>query len=913
MATLRAEKNMPLKAGETLGNYEILSAIGAGGMGEVYRARDTKLGREVAIKVLPEELSQDPERLARFEREAKLLASLNHTAIATLHGFEDGFLIMELVEGETLGERIGKGALPLGEALPLFIQIAEGLEAAHEKGVIHRDLKPANIKITPEGKVKILDFGLAKAFAPPESEVDDSSHSPTLTKGTALGAIMGTASYMSPEQARGKPVDKRTDIWAFGCCLYETLTGKKAFEGETVTDTISAVVRAEPSWNALPTSVSPRIREFLAECLQKNSRDRIRDIGDARLKLDKALREPGPLVQTSPASIWQGVIPWSLAIAGLVVALAAFFSSRAVPPTLPVARLAVPLSPEAPIATDSLRPSVAISPDGQQLVYVASREGRWHLFARELDEREAVLVPGTEGANNPFFSPDGRWVGFFAGLLLKKISLAGGAPISIATVPPVNRGASWGPDDIIYFTSSPNGGVAAIAAEPENFVPGRWRDDVAPDNAKGEFSHRWPDVLPSGKQVLFTLDTGQGFDNARISVLDIETKQIKTLIDGGTQGRFVRSGHLVFARHGSLWAAPFDEGRLAISSEPVEVVTGVATTPEGAAHFSVSQNGTLAFVPGGLWESNRRLVWVDRDGDVEPLPTPNRPYIQPTLSPDGRRIAVTIQDGSNFDIWLSGVGRGALTRMTFDTGEDFNTVWSPDGRRIIFSSEIGSPETDLRGPSLHAIAAEGSSAPEILIDTERGGVEFAASFHPVESMLAFTFWNQGALIQSYSGTQIRLASLDDREERALLETTFNEHSPMFSPDGRWFAYVSDETGREEIYLRPYPGEGGKRPVSTDGGTEPLWAPNGRELFYRNGDKVIAVRVAPDPELSLGSPEVLFEGRFEVTHRPDIPRNYDVSRDGQRFLMVQKLNETTPTQVNVVLNWFEELKQLVPTD
>ena len=910
---------MTLASGTRLGQYEIVDSIGAGGMGEVYRARDTKLGREVAVKVLPEQLSRDRERLARFEREAKLLAALNHPAIAHLYGFEEEggtiFLIMELVEGETLAERIARGPVPVDEALPLLIQIAEGLEAAHEKGIIHRDLKPANAKITPDGHIKILDFGLAKAFSPEQDVSAEMSQSPTLTKGTALGAIMGTAAYMSPEQAKGNVVDRRADIWAFGCVAFEVLTGRRTFRGDDVSETLASVLRDEPRWEELSDSLPWRVRELLEACLQKNARERVRDIGDARLQIEKALREPGTQAQTAvdAPSIWRQALPWILAAAGFVTAIAGFLSSRTDPRTLPVARLAIPLSSEAPIATDSIRASVAISPDGQQLVYVANREGQWHLFSRELDEPDAVLLPGTEGANNPFFSPDGRWVGFFAGLLLKKVSLAGGAPVSIATVPPVNRGASWGPDETIYFTASPNGGLATISANPENAGVMQRNKFVVPDNAKGEFSYRWPNVLPNGKGVLFTLDTGEGFDNARISVLEIETGQIKTLIDGGTHARYVHSGHVVFARHGSLWAAPFDEDRLEVLGEAVTVVTGVATEPEGTAHFSASENGTLAFVPGGLWESNRRLVWVDREGFVEPLTTPNRPYLQPTLSPDGRWIAITIQDGSNFDIWLSEVARGTLTRMTFDPGEDFNTVWSPDGGRIVFSSETGSSETDTRGPSLHAAAADGSGVPEILIDTERGGVEFPGSFHPADNILGFTFWNQNASIQSYRGTEIRLASLDDHEERPLLETTFNEHSPMFSPDGRWFAYVSDETGSDEVYLRPYPGEGGKRSVSTDGGAEPVWAPNGRELFYRNGDKMMAVSIETDPELSIESPELLFEGRFAVTHRPDTPRNYDVSRDGQHFLMVQTVDDPAPTQINIVLNWFEELERLVPTE
>ena len=903
---------MPLSPGTKLAQYEVVEAIGKGGMGEVYRARDTKLGRDVAIKVLPEEFARDQERLDRFEREARLLAQLNHANIATLYGLEehDGqqFIVMELVEGATLAERIAKGHIPLDEALPLFIQIAEGLEAAHEKGIVHRDLKPANIKIGLDGKPKILDFGLAKAFVGERESAAESSQSPTLTKGTALGAIMGTASYMSPEQAKGKKVDKRADVWAFGCVVFEVLTGRRTFGGDDVSETLASVLRDDPDWDALPTSIPWRLRELLEACLQKNARERLRDIGDAQLQLVKTPREPTPTA-AGASPIWQKVLPWSLAMAGLVAGIASFVSNGSVSSTPAVARLAIPLSSEALIATDSIRSSVAISPDGQQIVYVGNREGQWHLFSRQLDEREASLLAGTEGANNPFFSPDGRWVGFFAGVLLKKISLAGGAPVWMATVPPVNRGASWGPDDTIHFTSSPNGGLSIVSADKER----KRLEWVVPNNAKGEFSYRWPDVLPGGEGVLFTLDTGEGFDNARVSVIDLETKVIQTVVDGGTHARYVRSGHVVFAREGSLWAVPFDEGRFEALGEAVKVVDGVATEPEGAAHFSVSNNGTLAFVSGGVWEVNRRLVWVDRNGAINPLPAPGRAYLQPMLSPDDRWVVVAVQDGSNTDIWLSEVARGNLTRMTFDSGEDFNPVWSPDGTRIVFSSEISSRQPRTRGPSLHAIAADGSGAPELLIDTERGGVEFAGSFHPAENLLGFSFWDMTVSLQEYRGLEIRLAYLDEREERPLLETTFNEHSPMFSADGRWFAYVSDETGREEIYLRPYPGDGGKRSVSPDGGNEPLWSSSGRELFYRNGDKMMVVRVETEPELRVGTPEVLFEGRFAITHRPDTPRNYDVSRDGQRFLMVQTVDDPAPAQINMVLNWFDELERLVPTN
>ena len=601
------------------------------------------------------------------------------------------YLVMELVEGETLAARIARGPIPIDEALPLFVQIAEGLEAAHEKGVIHRDLKPGNVMITPDGKPKILDFGLAKAFSPERDVSAETSQSPTLTKGTALGVIMGTAAYMSPEQAKGKVVDRRADIWAFGCVLFEALKGRRVFGGDDVSETLASVLRDEPPWADLPASLPWRVRELLEQCLQKNVRERLHDIGDGRLQIEKAQREPGKLEAASMGG--RQALPWGLAVTGFVAALAGWLWNPTTPSSdRAVARLTIPLAVGEHVALDTIRSSIALSPDGQRLVYVANRASQRQLFVRDLDESEAKGLAGTEGATTPFFSPDGRWVGFFSGVTLKKVSPAGGTPVPLAVVPPVNRGASWGLNDAIYLTASPNGGIASLWGDPENsderaVANGSWGPIALPQPSSGQLSFRWPDVLPSGKGVLFTLDTGAGFDNARISVLDLETGQITLLVDGGTYARYVRSGHIVFARDGSLLAIPFHDERLEVYGEPVQVVDGVATDQEGAAHFSVSVNGTRAFVSGDVWDSSRRLVWVDRRGGVDPLPAPPRAYLQPSLSPDGRRIAVTIADGSNTDIWLSEVARGTLTRITSHPGEDFNAVWSPDGNRVVFSSE----------------------------------------------------------------------------------------------------------------------------------------------------------------------------------------------------------------------------------
>ncbi len=645
---------MALDPGARLGPYEILAPIGAGAMGEVYRARDTKLGRQVAIKVLPDEFSRDNVRLARFEREAQLLASLNHTNIATLYGLEESeghkFLAMELVEGETLAERIASGAIPLEEALPLFKQIAEGLEAAHEKGVIHRDLKPANIKITPEGKAKILDFGLAKAgFAH-----DVKSESPTVTRrGTETGAILGTAAYMSPEQSRGKAVDKRTDIWAFGCCLYEALTGKVAFLGETVSDTIANILEREPEWQALPGATPGSVRALLRRCLKKDSNERLRDIGDARIEIDEARSEPPGPLSTVPAAaqlpLWRRALPWSIAALMVVVAGMAVWNvirpSPLVPPTL--THFVVALDSEQQLAVRPMLP-IAFSPDGTQLVYAAqplgdaTYSGRTQLYLRRPNEFDARPIPGTEGAQNPFFSPDGRWVGFHANRTLLKVSVAGAAPQKICDASFALLGASWGPDDTIIF-GVPAGGLRRVSAAggiPETLT--------TPDFAKGEASHGFPHILPNGTHVLFIINTVEG---NRVGVLSLESGEWRTLHQLGKGGRthYLSTGHLVYGQTGSLLAVAFDLEQLEPKGSPVPILEGVLSERwlgYDVSYFALSGNGTLVYVPGGGATAESRLVWVDREGRATPLWNERGIYRHPRLAPDGARLAVT----ASFDI-----------------------------------------------------------------------------------------------------------------------------------------------------------------------------------------------------------------------------------------------------------------------
>jgi serine/threonine-protein kinase len=601
--------------GKTLSHYKVLEKIGQGGMGEVYRAEDTNLDREVAIKVLPEQFTKDPQRLARFEREAKLLAQLNHPNIAAIYGLEEAdgvrFLALELVPGETLQERVAKGPVPVEEALEVCRQIAEGVEAAHEKGVIHRDLKPANVKVTPNGKVKILDFGLAKAFEA-ETPVTDISQSPTLTEEmTRAGVILGTAAYMSPEQAKDKPVDKRADVFAFGAVLYELLTGKRAFEGETITETIAAVLKSEPDWEKLPSDTPWRIKELLDDCLQKEAHDRSHDISHTRIQIKKALKEPATASPTGVSSrvqspAWRKAVPWSIAAVALVIAGVAVWNltPSSIPASLTTFALNLPSSDR---FTTLGHEVLALSPDGTRLVYSVAND---QLYLREMDQLESQPIPGTQGADGPFFSPGGQWVGFTAGAL-KKVSITGGAPVTLSD--DVNiHGASWGADDTIIFApNSGNRGLFRISAAG--------RDPVAlttPDPNKSETAHSWPQILPGGQAVLFTVWTGGIWDDARIVVEQIEERERRVLIEGGTHAQYVPTGHLVYSRANTLMAVPFDLARLEITGSPLPVVVGVwQGAVSGVAQFAFSDLGSLVYVPGSSAAAERTLVWVNRQGD----------------------------------------------------------------------------------------------------------------------------------------------------------------------------------------------------------------------------------------------------------------------------------------------------------
>jgi serine/threonine-protein kinase len=893
----------------TLGHYSLEEKLGAGGMGVVYRAHDAVLRREVAIKVLPEGFTSDPQRLARFEREAQLLASLSHPNVGAIHGMEEAggvrYLVLELVPGETLAERLAQGPLSVVEALDVCRQIAEGLEAAHEHGIIHRDLKPANVKITPQGRVKVLDFGLAKAFAGSTS-APDLSHSPTVTlEGTREGVILGTVTYMSPEQARGKALDERTDIWSFGCVLYETLTARPPFSGETVSDMLAAILGKEPDWDRLPKETPARVRLLLRRCLRKDPTRRLRSIGDARLELEEdraVLAEAEALaVPGRRAGILAG------ALVGIVVGALGAWLATSVPnrekatPASPV-RFSILLRPGETVRTGFNR-MVAISQDGARIAYVARSGTRQMIYLRRINQLEAKPIPGTENSGLPFFSPDGQWLGFWNGASskLKKIAFSGGAPLTICKSEGV-YGVSWGQDGTISLTpQTPNGVVARVSSSGDALEP-----LTKLDLSKGERNHRFAEFLPSGKAVLFTVGTNdmETFDDARIAVQSLETGERKTLIEGGTCALYSPSGHIVYARGGTLLAVPFDAKRLAVTGPPVPVLSGVfESVNNGSAQFAISEDGSLVYVPGPAEGAKRLPVWVNRDGKAEPLPLQERPYLHPRVSPDGTELAIEIE-GPSHDFYLFDFGRNMLTKMTFD-GYSHWPLWTPDGRKLTFRSwRTGSM-------TMWWMPADRSGPEERL--TNVGTMQSPASWSPDVRVVAFTQVNDDTGPDVYV-----LDRAAGAEPRPFARSKFAEGSPRFSPDGTWIAYTSNESGRNEIYAQPYPGPGPKIQISNEGGTDAVWSPARGELFYRNGDNMMVAEVTTSPTFKVSAPRILWEGHYShgmsSSCGPPGPTssNYDVTPDGKRFLMIRDRDQdANPNVIQVVLHWANELARIVP--
>ncbi len=891
--------------GRTIAHYRVLAKIGEGGMGVVYRAEDRKLGRQVAIKFLAESFARDEERLARFAREARLLAALVHPNIAAIHGLEEWegkpFLVLELAEGKTLAERLKKGRIPLDETLDICRQIAEGLEAAHEKGIIHRDLKPANVKVTPEGKVKILDFGLAKAFYEKAAPVDP-SWSPTITEQmTAPGVILGTAAYMSPEQARGKVVDKRADIWAFACVLYECLTAKRAFQGEMITETVAAILKSEPDWTLLPADTPPSVRSLLGRCLQKEPGFRLHDIADARIEMLEKPSEPAeiiPVAQRFPLGWLLSTGAASLLVGVLIgPAVMKYFKPTASSMPQSVVRASIRLEPGhwldgwrwlPPYGFDQpTRTALAISSDGHFIVYSAIAENagpqvKSQLYLRRSDQLEAKPISGAEGGVSPFLPPDDRWVGFWAGEAgqftagkLMKVSIDGGVPVTVCDAA-WSAGASWGPDNSIVFPPGGDSGLSRVSADG-----GKPEILTTPDRTNGEASHRLPHWLPDGKGVLFTITQLWHDSQPRVALLDLKTRKWGVLMEDAADARYVSTGHLVFLRQGILMAVPFDLEKLQLTGQSVPAISNVMQAVNipyagwctAAGQFSVSDSGWLVYVSGGIvpdWENS--LVWVDQKGTAQPAASFKAPFYSPRLSPNERRIAYTSM-GRQWQAWVLDLDRGTASLLTREAIA-LHIAWTSDGKRAVFAG-IGPGQG-----GLYWQPADGSQPMERL--TTSDFLQVPGSFSPDGTILAFVEYGR-------TGAEADILLLDLRSRRVtpFLNSRAFEGYPEFSSDGRWLAYTSDESGRQEVYVQPFPGLGGKWMISSEGGTEPLWARNGKQLFYRSIDyqQVWVVDVRADGSFSPGKPRLLFKAPEFALGWP--VRGWDISRDGQKFLMVKQ--------------------------
>ena len=901
---------MTLSPNTTLAHYTIISKIGAGGMGEVYRARDDRLAREVAIKLLPSDLATNADRLQRFEQEARATSALNHPNILTVYdiGTHNGapYLVAELLTGEELREELKNGLLPQRKAVDYAQQISQGLAAAHAKGITHRDLKPENIFVTTDGRVKILDFGLAK-LRPQRDEVV-SSEVLTEKQITDPGTVMGTVGYMSPEQVRGHVVDHRSDIFSFGSILYEMLTGQRAFQRETAAETMAAILKEEPKELVeTTTQINLPLEKILRRCLQKKPENRFHSAHDLAFALDALSTLSGarpqlsssPVDTTSTAQMLRDRLGWIVAGCLLVGLLATvsfmMLRSRASSSSAsPIVRFEVLVPGKAALALVRW-PAIALSPDGSTLSFVATTDGINRLYVRRRDETEAKALPGTEGAAEPVFSPNGKWIAFMSDFSIKKVSLDG--PLSTVVKVGDARGLCWAGDDSLIYAPVPAGGLFKISATGDNA-----QEISKLDAAKKERTHRWPQTLPKGKAVIFTvgtLDSPDSYERANIEAVILATGERRLVMQNASMARYVPTGHLIFARGGSLYAIRFDSDKLTTegSAEPVlQGVDGDETT--GASHFAIGDDGTLAYVPGATGFNDRKLFWVDQSGNSQPLSAVAAQYNDIRISPDGSRVAMILGSSGTGDVWVYDLARSTSTRLTFNLA-NASPVWSPDGKSIYYT-EI---ESTGRFSTLYRKAADGSREAEKLSSLET--TAYVKAISPDGGRAIFDYQ-----MNINSGDITELGLQPNATTVRLVNSSFNEYAAALSADGHWLAYQSNENVRPEIFVRDMSGSGGRWQVSTDGGEEPHWSNDGRQLFYRKQDSFMGVTCEVQPTFKAGTPKDLFKGIFDLRSNSGV--TYDVDPKSGRLLMIRPAEGSIETtKIKVVLNWFEEVKRLVP--
>jgi len=875
--------------GTRLGPYEVTAAIGAGGMGEVYRARDTRLDRSVAIKVLPERLSSNPQLRERFSREAKAISNLTHPHICALYdiGQSEGtdYLVMELLEGESLADRLSRGPLPPEQVIRFGVQIAEALYTAHRQGIVHRDLKPGNVMLTKAG-AKLLDFGLASVAAPEAGAATLATERRPLTED---GVVLGTFQYMAPEQVEGQPADPRTDIFALGATLYEMATGRRAFEGKTRASLIASILDREPPPISTVAPASPlALDRVIRTCMAKDPEDRWQSAHDVATELRWVADSSSAMLAERGRRGLSKRVLWAIGgtVAGLAIgATVTWLAARQTKPgAAPVARFIIALPPQAPLYYGG-QPAVAISPDGTRIVYRAKDGEHTHLYTRSIGQLVPALVPGTENGRAPAFSPDGRSIAFLDELKLKKVALDGGLPVVLADTAGGGIGTRWFGDSI-YFVRAFTGGIWSVPQEG-----GTPRQLVKADPAKGARAVVWPDVLPGGKTILVTVWNNGSWDDAKIVAYPIAGGEPKVVVDGGTCSRYVPTGHLLFERGGALYAVAFDAKNVRVTSAPVPVLDGLASgVTNGEAHYSVSDNGTLVYVPGGVREDKRSLLWVDRRGNEQLVAPTQRAYASPAISPDGRTVALTLETAT-FDVWQLDIERDSLSRVSFG-GDDSGPVWTPDGTRLIYSSSRSGHN------NLYWAASDNSSGEQRLTAGDRD--QYPNMVSPDGRGVGVT-----ERAGEENGNDIVFVPLSgDHKPQTVVSSRFNEEDAQFSPDGVWMVYTSTESGKREAYLRPFPVPGGKWQISVGGADGGVFAHNGREIIYRNGPKFFTVPVETRPVVRIGKPQLLFEKQHHEG-------GWDLSKDDQRLMLVRDETPPTTNQLQIVLNWFDELVRRVP--